>query len=120
MCPTADQSDSFHLLKLFVSCIAIALHNATVAFQQFTGYHTRTAATVIMEHDVPRDAIAYAPLIPLFRLMFLIVHHRNDTLVHLHIITGEYLLFEQVVQQLAFLHRHFIPSAHGRFAYANS
>lgn len=50
MCPTADQSDSFHLLKLFVSCIAIALHNATVAFQQFTGYHTRTAATVIMEH----------------------------------------------------------------------
>ena len=28
-------------------------------------------------------------------------------------ITGEYLLFEQVVQQLAFLHRHFIPSAQG-------
>ena len=67
-----------------------------------------------------RDAVAHAPLIPFFRLMFLIVQHRNDTLGHLYILTGEYLLFEQVVQQLEFLHRHFIPSAHGRFAYAAS
>ena len=120
MCPAAGQSNSFHPLKLFVSCIAVTLHNATAASQQFTGYHARTAATVIMEHDVPRDAVAYAPLIPLFRLMFLIVQHRNDTLVHLYILTGEYLLFEQVVQKPEFLHRHFIPSAHGRFAYDDS
>ena len=120
MCPTADQGDSFHLLELFVSCVAVTLHDTTVAPQQFNGYLARTAAPVIMEHDVSRDAVTHAPLITLLRLMFLIVHHGDDTLINLYILTGKYLLFEQAVQRPESLYRHFIPSAHGRFAYADS
>lgn len=68
MCPTADQSNFFHPFGLFVSCIAATLYNATVASQQFINPCARTVATVIMKHDVPCDAIAYAPLIPVFRM----------------------------------------------------
>ena len=48
MCPTADQSDPFHPLKLFVSRVAVTLHNAMITSQQFTGYHTRTAAAKLL------------------------------------------------------------------------
>lgn len=92
MGPASVQGDSGLLFELVICSIPVCLDIALLASQQFARNIGSTAAPVIIEHDITAQAVKDAPFITFSGLVFLIVYDRHGTLVHVDILTLEYLL----------------------------
>lgn len=79
--------------------------------------HWRTAAPVIIEHDITAQAVKDAPFITFSGLVFLIVYDRHGTLVHVDILALEYLLPKDVIQEFEPFDRRLVPVSHCGVAY---
>lgn len=77
------------MFKLVIYLVAVCLHIAVVITQQFTCNTTRTAATVIIEHDISCQTISDAPFITLSCLVFFVIKHRYHALVNLDVFAGQ-------------------------------
>ena len=58
-----------------------------ITAEEFMGNLPTTAGMVIMEHDVPDDAVTQVLFTTFSRLVLFIVYNRYRTLVYLYILT---------------------------------